>query len=361
MHDTNHDKDIAECRQLLRGGSRSFYAASLVLPRGMRRSATALYAFCRLADDAIDSGEDTAQELRLLSARLNRIYSSRPDDHPADRAFAAIVVEFGIPRSLPLALLDGFQWDSAGRRYESLEELCDYAARVAGSVGVMMTLLMLQREPQVLARASDLGVAMQLTNIARDVGEDARAGRLYLPLRWLREAGIDPEQFLRAPAHSPALAGVVQRLLAVAQALYDRSTLGIAHLPGRCRFGINAARMLYCEIGNEVARRNFDPITQRAVVPAATKLRVLIGAAVATFAVPQVLQTAALPETQFLIDAVRASRAVPEPDVAADFAPPWWRVRARMLRLIDLFERLERREQVRQLAAEEGRVTQWGS
>ncbi len=353
MDEANHDNDIAECSRLLRGGSRSFHAASLVLPRGMRRSATALYAFCRLADDAIDSGADAAQELRLLTARLSRVYSGRPDDHPADRAFAAIVTEFGIPRSLPLALLEGFQWDSQGRRYESLEELCDYAARVAGSVGVMMTLLMRQRDAQVLARASDLGVAMQLTNIARDVGDDARAGRLYLPMRWLREAGIDPEQFLRDPVYTPALGSVVQRLLAVAQALYDRSALGVAHLPGRCRLGIHAARLLYCEIGNEVARRNYDSVTQRAVVPRLTKIRGLIGAALAMFAVPRNLQTPALPETRFLIDAVRVSR-VPEADHVVDLAPPLWRLRARMLRLIDLFERLERREQLRRLMVERG-------
>jgi phytoene synthase len=353
MHHT-YDSDIAQCRRLLRSGSRSFHTASLVLPRDIRRSATALYAFCRLADDAIDSGHDAAQELHLLSARLSRIYAGRPDDHPADRAFARIVSEFGIPRALPLALLEGFQWDCDGRRYESLEELCDYAARVAGSVGVMMTLLMRQRDAQVLARASDLGVAMQLTNIARDVGEDARAGRLYLPMRWMREAGIDPEQFLREPVHSPALAGVVQRLLDVAQTLYERSTLGIAHLPGRCRFGIHAARMLYCEIGHEVARRNFDSVSRRAVVAAATKLRILAGAAIVTFAMPRVLQKAALPETQFLIDAVRISHAVAEPGPVAEFAPAWWRVRARMLWLIDLFERLERREQLRRLTVEQG-------
>jgi len=360
MHDTN-EADIAQCRKLLRGGSRSFHAASLVLPRAMRRSATALYAFCRLADDAIDSGDDKAQELRVLTARLGRVYAGRPDDHPVDRAFARIVSEFGIPRSLPLALLEGFQWDCNGRRYESLEELCDYAARVAGSVGVMMTLLMRQREPQVLARASDLGVAMQLTNIARDVGEDARAGRLYLPLRWIRDAGIDPDQFIREPVHTPALAGVVKRLLAVAQALYERSALGIPHLPGGSRFGIHAARMLYCEIGNEVARRNFDSVSQRAVVPAAAKLRVILGAGLATFAVPQVLQEAALPETQFLIEAVRVSRTAPDTDPVMEVAPAWWRLRARLLRLIDLFEKLERREQLRRLAGEHRRAAQWGS
>lgn len=336
-----HDADVDQCRTLLQGGSRSFHAASLVLPRGMRDAATALYAFCRLADDAIDGGGDCARELRLLTERLDRLYRGQPDDTAADRAFAAIVAEFEIPRALPQALLEGFAWDAAGRRYETLEDLCGYAARVAGSVGVMMTLLMRRRDPLVLARASDLGIAMQLTNIARDVGEDARMGRLYLPLRWLDDAGIDPDAFLHHPEHSPALASVVRRLLDAAQALYDRSALGIGHLPRACRFGIHAARMLYREIGHEVARRAFDSVSGRAMVPAAQKWRVLGGAMTACFAVPRELETAALPQAQFLIDAVRPSLRQETLELA------WWNVRARALWLIALFERLERREQDR--------------
>ncbi len=338
------DADLDHCRTLLRGGSRSFHAASLVLPRGMRDAATALYAFCRLADDAIDGGDDCARELRLLTGRLDRLYRGQPDDIAADRAFAAIVTHYDIPRALPQALLEGFAWDAASRRYETLEDLCGYAARVAGSVGVMMTLLMRQRDPLVLARASDLGVAMQLTNIARDVGEDARMGRLYLPLRWLDEAGIDADEFLRNPLHSPALASVVRRLLDAAQALYDRSALGIGHLPGTCRFGIHAARMLYCEIGHEVARRDFDSVTSRAVVPGMTKLHRLGGAFAACFAVPRDLDTGALPEAQFLIDAVQPARA-PHLHETLHLAPAWWNLKARALWLIALFERLERREQ----------------
>ena len=127
---------------------------------------------------------------------LARAYEGRPYPVAADRAMADLVRRYAIPRAVPEALLEGLAWDAEGRRYETLDELFDYAARVAGTVGVMMTLMMGVREPQTLARACDLGIAMQLTNIARDVGEDARAGRLYLPLCWLREAGVDPEALL---------------------------------------------------------------------------------------------------------------------------------------------------------------------
>jgi phytoene synthase len=337
-----HD-DLLTCRRLLQGGSRSFYAASLVLPRNMREAATALYAFCRLADDAIDGGDDPARELALLNARLDRVYSGHPIDHAADRAFASIVDAYDIPRALPQALLEGFAWDAAGRRYETLEGLCGYAARVAGSVGVMMTLLMGQRDAAVLARASDLGVAMQLTNIARDVGEDARAGRLYLPLRWLRDAGIDPDSFMARPVFTPALASVVQRLLAVADGLYARSSAGVAHLPLRCRPGMHAARVLYAEIGNEVARRGHDSVAHRAVVPASGKMRALAEAVVACFAMPRDLTQPALRETQFLIDAVAASSV----RAGVESYPAWWDIGARALRVFELFERLERREQTR--------------
>jgi 15-cis-phytoene synthase len=220
--------DLAECGELLRGGSRTFFAASLLLPRSMREPASALYAFCRLADDAVDLGDDAPRALEHLRARLARVYEGRPVAIAADRALAEVVARYGIPRALPEALLEGFEWDAAVRRYANLEELLDYAARVAGTVGAMMSVLMGGRAPEVVARACDLGVAMQLTNIARDVGEDARAGRLYLPVSWLQEVGIEPDAWLARPVHTDALGAVVQRLLNVADELYKRASAGIA-------------------------------------------------------------------------------------------------------------------------------------
>ncbi len=166
-----------------------------------------------MADDAIDGDGGHGHALARLRERLARAYDGRPLPIPADRALPELSRGSRIPRALPEALLEGFAWDAAGRRYADLAALHAYAARVAGSVGVMMALLMGARRPDALARACDLGVAMQLSNIARDVGEDARAGRLYLPLDWLREAGIDPERWLAAPVFDLALGSVVARLL----------------------------------------------------------------------------------------------------------------------------------------------------
>jgi phytoene synthase len=264
--------DLAACRALLRAGSRSFHAASLLLPRRVRDPATALYAFCRLGDDAVDDAPDPQAGLAGMRARLDAAYAGAPHDHPADRAFAATVAQFAIPRALPDALLEGFAWDAEGRRYESLEALHDYAARVAGTVGAMMALVMGVRGATALARATDLGTAMQLTNIARDVGEDARMGRVYLPGRWLAEAGLSPEAMLATPRHSPALAVVVARLLEEAARLYARGAPGIRLLPRDCRPAIRAAHRIYCEIGAEVARNGYDSVNQRATVHGRRKL-----------------------------------------------------------------------------------------
>ncbi len=298
--------DLADCRAMLRGGSRTFHAAARVLPRRVHRPATAVYAFCRVADDLIDAGGGHAA-LQHLQARLDDVYAGRPAPVPADRALAVVVARHAIPRALLDALLEGFAWDAAGRRYDTLEDLHAYAARVAGTVGAIMALLMGERSPAGVARACDLGVAMQLSNIVRDVGEDARAGRLYLPLAWLREAGMDPDIWMQAPAFSSALGSVIVRLLAEADSLYARADAGIAGLPLDCRPGIGAARRLYAEIGAEVARQGHDSVTRRAVVPGRRKLALLARSTAATFRPCAADQRPTVTAAQFLVDIVAAT------------------------------------------------------
>ena len=259
-------------RAAMRTGSRSFHLASLLLPQSVREPARTLYAFCRAADDLIDNGGGLSA-VAALNARLDAVYAGTAAG--ADGRLGRVVAEAGIERACLEMLLEGFAWDVEGRHYENLPALRAYAMRVAGSVGVMMACIMGVRAPAALEAAADLGCAMQLTNIARDVGEDARAGRLYLPLTWLREAGVDPDSFLGAPAASPAIAGVVRRLLDEASLLYGRGDAGIAALPARCRPAIRAAAALYEAIGTEVARRGCDPVARRAVVPAWRKALVV--------------------------------------------------------------------------------------
>jgi phytoene synthase len=336
--------DLAACREQLRDGSRTFLAASLLLPRAVRDPACALYAFCRTADDEVDlDTEDELAAVGRLQARLVRIYDGDPMQTPADRSMTRVVSQFAVPRALPEALLEGFEWDARGRRYETLDELQDYGARVAGSVGAMMALLMGVRSPGGLARACDLGVAMQLSNIARDVGEDARMGRLYLPRQWLREAGIDPDAWLAAPVFDDALAGVMRRLLDAADALYARVDAGVALLPAGCRPGINAARYLYAAIGHEVARRGFDSVSQRAVVPGSRKAALLLRAfaAAALPASRAGASDAPLDANRYLIDAVAAGEragAAVRAQSAGNGRVAW---------MIELFERQAERRQLR--------------
>ena len=349
---------MAECRAALREGSYTFFAASLLLPKAVREPASALYAFCRLADDAVDNAAQGANAKHAAVARLRerldaayRIEAHRPEAVAADRALAAVVAHFDIPRTLLDALLEGFEWDAEGKQYETLQDLQAYAARVAGTVGAMMALLMGVRNADGLARACDLGVAMQLSNIARDVGEDARLGRLYLPQQWLREAGVDPQAWLARPVFNAGVASVVQRLLDVAQALYAEVGAGVAQLPLACRPGINAARYLYAEIGHEVARRGLDSVTQRAVVPRVRKVWLLAGALINLMPQQAEQATPCLPANQFLVDAASLTSLDQSPlDSPSKQATPWWQINQRMANravwVIELFERLERQEQM---------------
>lgn len=329
--------DLAACRALLRNGSRSFYAASLLLPRHVREPATALYAFCRVADDAVDHTTRPAEALAGLHARLDQIYANRPQPDPVDRALAAVVRDFRMPRTLLDALLDGFAWDAENRRYADIAALRAYAVRVAGTVGAMMTVLMGGRHAATLARACDLGIAMQLTNIARDVGEDARNGRLYLPQDWLREAGIDPEAFLRDPVFDPRVASVVQRLLNHAATLYERSRDGVAALPSDCRPAIHAARLVYSEIGTIIAQNGYDSISRRAYVSGRRKLSLVAESLLAARGSSSGRPHGLIEEARYLVEAIINGPIAADASLAShDFNA------SRTSRVLDIFEKLER-------------------
>ncbi|EJW12823.1 Phytoene synthase [Rhodovulum sp. PH10] len=337
-------EDLAACRAMIRQGSRTFFAASLLLPATIRCPAYTLYAFCRFADDEVDCAGRECDALERLRERLALAYAGRPLPTPTDRAFADMVARYAIPRAIPEALLEGLAWDTDGRRYEDFSGVAAYSARVASTVGAMMTLLMGVRDPDVIARACDLGVAMQITNICRDVGEDARMGRIYLPLAWMREEGLDPDAWLADPVFDARLGRVVRRMLDAADRLYARSEAGIAHLPLPCRPGILAARIMYAEIGREVEKAGYDSVSRRAYVCGRRKLA-LLGR---TFAqAPFVAKGVGAPpppldETRFLVDAVIASPlangARPDPT-----AVPWWNFARRIAWVVDLFGRLEQR------------------
>ena len=301
-----HGADLADCRELLRNGSHSFFAASLLLPDEYKHPITALYAFCRVADDAIDDVDDPDAGLARLRERLDGIYAGEPEDDPVDRAFSDVVLRHEVPKALPLALLEGFEWDVVGRRYQTMSDTYAYSARVAGTVGAMMAILLGVRNHKVISRACDLGVAMQLTNIARDVGEDAGNGRLYLPVETLAANGIDADEWLEAPRFEPGIGAAVQELLELADSLYERAEWGIAQLPARVRPGIFAARTIYAEIGRKIEANGLDSVSQRAVVKRRRKIHLLLGAVRMALSERQEDFAPTLKETRFLVEACRS-------------------------------------------------------
>jgi 15-cis-phytoene synthase len=268
--------------------SKSFSLASRLLPQRAGRDAAAVYAWCRRADDAIDesgseSGSEPArQALDRLRRELDELYSGAQPGAEELVAFGSVVRATGIPQRYPADLLTGMEMDVAGYRYQSCEELLVYCYRVASTVGLMMCHVLGVSDAAALRPAAHLGLAMQLTNICRDVGEDWRRGRLYLPDELLRRHGAGglAEQ-LGSPfpdAAASACRGAMIELLAMAGRYYASSDRGLEYLPFRCALGVNAARRIYAAIGDVLARQDWDPRAPRAVVSASQKLWSCAGA-----------------------------------------------------------------------------------
>lgn len=263
--------DRLACRAWIQRHSKSFFLSSLLLPSRVRQAAWALYAFCRRADDAVDEvAAGGLARVDSLKRRLDNVYAGRADDDPIDRAFAAVVASYAIPRALPEALLAGMEMDARGARYDSDEDLLLYCFRVAATVGLMMTRVMGTVDDVAYLRAADLGIAMQLTNIARDVGEDARRGRVYLPRTLLDGAGGNTRLAVRV-------------LLGRADAHYRAADRGVPLLPADCRFAIASSRNIYSAIGDAIAKNGYDSESERAYVSLPRKLWLVARALPARF------------------------------------------------------------------------------
>ncbi|MFS8038698.1 phytoene/squalene synthase family protein [Xanthobacter sp. AM11] len=262
-------------------GSKSFAAAARLFDARTRADAVMLYAWCRHCDDVVDGQElghgriasdaSPAERLQLLYEETGRAYRGAPSAHPAFAAFAQVVARNAIPERYPLQLLEGFRMDVEGAHYATLDDTLTYCYHVAGVVGVMMALIMGARDDVVLDRASDLGLAFQLTNIARDVMEDAAIGRIYLPGDFLAQAGVPPQE-IAAPARRAAVARVAARLLDVAEPYYDQAVIGMGALPFRAACAVGAARGVYRAIGTEVRRRGETAWDARVSTSKAQKL-----------------------------------------------------------------------------------------
>lgn len=258
------DAVLEHSRDSIERGSRSFAVASRLFPAHIRDDAWMLYAWCRHCDDEIDGqvlghgdvGIDpvvAAERLAQLRSQTLSAMAGEPQDHPTFQAFQRVARRHGIPPEEPMDLLEGFEMDVLGRSYETLEDTLDYAYHVAGVVGVMMARIMGIDDAPTLRRAQDLGLAFQLTNIARDVVEDARGGRVYLPGQWLDEAGV-PRDGVHRPEHRQEVADAARRLVLTAEPYYASARWGLRDLGLRSAWAIATARGVYRAIGRHVVR-----------------------------------------------------------------------------------------------------------
>lgn len=267
---------VAESEAAIAAGSQSFAAAARLMPRAIRDDTVMLYAWCRHADDVVDGQvlgrgasvvADPAARLATLKAEtLAALHSDAPATAPF-AALRAVARRHDFPDRWPLDLIDGFAMDVEGRHYRTLGDTLDYAYHVAGVVGVIMARVMGVRDAAVLDRASDLGLAFQLTNIARDVIDDARIGRVYLPRDWLDEAGATVE----GDVPSPQLYAVIVRLLDAAEPYYASAMAGLPYLPPRCAWSIAAAARIYRAIGTRIRKGGPQAYRQRIGTSGAAK------------------------------------------------------------------------------------------
>ena len=279
----------ATSRETIQKGSQSFAAAAALFDPQTRADAEMLYAWCRHCDDVIDGQTlghdremleqaDVEQRLIALYAQTRAALAGDPTDDPAFAAFREVALRRAIPERYPIDLIDGFAMDVEGRRYETIEDTLDYCWHVAGCVGVMMAIVMGVKPDDLatLRRAQDLGLAFQLTNIARDIVEDALNDRVYLPADWLAAAGV-PEHAVADPAHRAAIAGLARRLVDAAEPYYASARWGLRCLPVRSAWAVAAARGVYREIGVKVVARGAAAWDQRVSTSTAEKLGLALG------------------------------------------------------------------------------------
>ncbi|MCX5746523.1 MAG: phytoene/squalene synthase family protein [Proteobacteria bacterium] len=308
---TLDEASLASCRDSIAKNSKSFALASRLLAPPLADRAAVIYAWCRRADDAVDApgedgrvGEDVHAAVARLEGELDAIYADDGSSPPADPilvAFAAVVHERGIPKVYPRELVAGMAMDAIGTSYVTLDELIVYGYRVASTVGLMMCHVFGVRDDAALTNAAHLGIAMQLTNICRDVVEDWARGRLYLPDDLLAACGAPG---LRARLGAPVgdlprepIAHAIAELLATADRYYASGNAGIPALPWRAGIAVRAASSIYARIGGELRDRDHDALAGRAFVPGWRKS---LHAAAAVFA-----QVSMLPITRGPLHAPR--------------------------------------------------------
>lgn len=278
--DAPPDALVAHSREVLSTHARSFRWAGALLPRERLDDAAVVYAFCRLVDDLADEAPDPAVARKDLDQLRAELHGAAPRRHLVQATVA--VLERGGQGIAPAThLIEGVLSDLDEVRLPDDAALHRYGYQVAGTVGLMMCAVLGVTDPAALPFAVDLGVGMQITNICRDVREDAERGRVYLPATRLRTAGVPPERLLAAagpgpdltPTERSALSRVVDDLLVDADRFYASADRGMRFIPWRARLAIRVASRVYRAIGVKLRRRGSDPWGGRTFVPWPGKVR----------------------------------------------------------------------------------------
>jgi phytoene synthase len=279
LRDTDRLEDCYRvCREIVRVHSKTFYLSSLFLEPLKRRAVWAVYAFCRTADDIVDRDSPAPDKLAAIDAwesQLVAAYEGRTGD-PIFVAFADAAQRFGIPVEPGLDLLRGARMDVTVRRYETYEDLSEYCYLVASTVGLLVMPILGTLSPDAVRYGVALGRAMQMTNILRDVGEDARMDRIYLPVEDLRRFGCSAENVL-AGTIDERFVELMRFQIARVRAMYAEAEPGIGLLASESRFTVRLALSLYRRILERIEANDFDVFTQRAYVPFRTKLLMALG------------------------------------------------------------------------------------
>lgn len=287
-------QDIAQaytyCRELTRRHARTFYFASHTLSPVKRDACYAVYAFCRYVDDLVDVAVErdhvTPADARVLVERwrvaINDVYdgkvpasvdNSSLDVHPILLAWGDTIAHYHIPRHLPEELIEGVLMDTTVTRFATMDDLRVYCYKVASVVGLMTSEIFGYDDPACLDQAIELGIAMQLTNIIRDVREDADRGRIYLPQDMMQRYGVSEADVL-AHRMTPQLRALLRELITIADTCYDRADVGIQHLEADSRLTVQLMSTNYRGILRAVERLGLEVFSGRART---TTLEKLIG------------------------------------------------------------------------------------
>jgi phytoene synthase len=274
---------VAECRAIIARHARSFDRASTFLPPVTRDRVAVLYAFCRSVDDAVDEAPSYEAALAAIGALKDELRTATGQDvsnppRPVVSAFVRYLGGSSVALAAAHELCDGVASDLHPARVADDAELLRYCYRVAGTVGVMLCPTLGVTDARALPFAIDLGIAMQLTNICRDVLEDAERGRVYLPASRLAGVGTTPEALLAGTADHQAVASVTLDLIALADRYYASADLGLRYIPLLGRQAILVARALYAAIGHKLRRQGGDALKGRTMVAPRDKPALIVGA-----------------------------------------------------------------------------------